>query len=101
MRHSSYEIVVDKRMLAYVEYKCLLPIPTRSSLWKPASSVVRKACEGCLVEAHAIAGAISHGMDLQGEGVVPPTALSSHPPSLVHEVADGNGVRRSLDRPAD
>ena len=64
-------------------------------------AVVRKAYEGCVVEAHATAWAVTHGMDVQGQGLVPPTALSSHPASLVHEMADGNGVRRSRDRSAD
>lgn len=95
MRPYSHKIVVDERVAAYLEYKCLLPASTGSKRWKPVNGCVRKACEGCGIEAHTTAGVVAHGMDVQGEGLVPPAALSSHPPSFLHEVAYGNGLWRS------
>ncbi|GMR13787.1 MAG: hypothetical protein BMS9Abin29_2005 [Gemmatimonadota bacterium] len=100
MRRSSYGIVVDKTAKAYVEYKCLPPVYRGSNRWKPVGAYVRKACESCVIETHATSRFSSHGMDFQGKGLVPPTALPSHPPALVHEMEDGNGVRRSYDRAA-
>ena len=100
MGPSSQKNVVGERVASYFEYKCLLPSSAGSNRRKLASTGVRKACKGSVVTAYATPGAVSHGMDVQGEGLVPPAALSSHPPSLVHEMADGNGVRRSHGRPA-
>lgn len=100
MGPSSQKNVVGERVASYFEYKCLLPSSAGSNRRKLASTGVRKACKGSVVTAYATPGAVSHGMDVQGEGLVPPTPVPAHPSPRLHEVAHGNGVRGSRNRAA-
>ena len=45
-------------------------------------SGVRRACEGFAAQVGSTSGVGTHGMDVQGEGLVPTAAVSSRPPSL-------------------